>query len=260
MNKKAILDSIKKIKELSKKRNFNQSIDLIINLKQLDPKNSEQKVDLFFQLPKDKQKKPKICALVDKELETKAKIFDKVILKDDFQKYAKDKKLTKKLATEYDYFLAQANLMGEIATAFGKVFGPKGKMPNPKAGCIVPPVIPALEPIKKKIESTVRFVMKDQLVMKASVGSEDMKEEDIAENIDFAYNTILHALPKEKDNLKSIFLKLTMSPSGEVTDKGPVLHSKVKEVKEVEKVEKVKDKVEKPKKKAEVKEKVEDKK
>ncbi len=246
MNKKAILESIKKIKELSKKRNFNQSIDLIVNLKQLDPKNSEQKVDLFFQLPKDKQKKPKICALVDKELETKAKIFDKVILKDDFQKYAKDKKLTKKLAVEYDYFLAQANLMGEIATSFGKVLGPKGKMPNPKAGCIVPPVIPALEPIKKKIESTVRFVMKDQLVMKASVGSEDMSEEDIVENIDFAYNTILHALPKEKDNMKSIFIKLTMSPSVEVTDKGPILHSKVKEV-ETPKEEVKEVKKEKPK-------------
>lgn len=228
MNKKAILDSIKKLKDISKKRNFNQSIDLIVNLKQLDPKNSEQKVDLFFQLPKEKQKKPKICALVDKDLETKAKIFDKVILKDEFQQYAKDKKATKKLASEFDYFLAQANLMADIATAFGKVLGPKGKMPNPKAGCIVPPVIPTLEPIKKKIESTVRFVMKDQLVMKASIGSEDMPEEDLIENINFAYTTILHALPKEKDNFKSMFIKLTMSPSVEITEKGPVLHHQEK--------------------------------
>ncbi len=231
MDKKVILESTKKLRGISKKRKFNQSIDLIVNLKQLNPKNSEQKVDLFLQLPKEKQKKPKICALVDKELETKAKIFDKVILKEDFQKYSKDKKATKKLAIEFDYFVAQANLMGEIATAFGKVFGPKGKMPNPKAGCIVPPVIPTLEPIKKKIESTVRFVMKDQLLVKSSVGSEDMTEEDIVENIHFAYNTLLHALPREKDNIKSVFIKFTMSPSVEITDKGPIVHEKKVKVK-----------------------------
>jgi large subunit ribosomal protein L1 len=232
MNKKAISESITKLREISKKRNFSQSIDLIVNLKQLNPKNADHKIDLFFQLPKEKQKKPKICALVDKELETKAKIFDKVILKDDFQKYTKDKKATKKLASEYDYFLAQANLMGEIATTFGKVLGPKGKMPNPKANCIVPPVIPTLEPIKKKIESTARFVIKDQLVVKSSVGSENMSEEDITENINFAYNALLHSLPKEKDNIKSIFIKFTMSPSVEITDKGPIIHEKTKEKKE----------------------------
>jgi large subunit ribosomal protein L1 len=234
MNKNNILESIKKLREVSKERKFKQSFDLIINLKQLNPKNEDQRVDLFLQLPKTRTKKPKICALVDKELDTKAKIFDKVILKEDFQKYSKDKKLTKQLASKYDFFLAQANLMGEIATAFGKVLGPKGKMPNPKAGGIVPPVIPSLEPIKQKIESTIRFITKDQLVVKAPMGTEDMSDEDLTENIHSAFNALLHALPKENDNLKSVFLKLTMSPAVEITDKGPVLHdhSKKEEPKE----------------------------
>ncbi len=232
MDKKYILESLKKLREISKKRNFNQSVDLIVNLKQLDKKKPEHKIDLFLQLPKVRPKKPKICALVDKELATKAKIFDKTVLKEEFSKYTKNKKLTKKLATEFDYFIAQANLMGDIATSFGKVFGPKGKMPNPKAGCIVPPVIPNLEPIQQKIFSTVRFVTKDQLMVRASVGSEDMSDEDLVENIFHSYNTILHALPKEKDNLKSVLIKLTMSPSVQITDKGPeLLHKKEKEVK-----------------------------
>tara|TARA_Y100000310_G_C20384227_1_gene669638 strand:- start:51 stop:755 length:705 start_codon:yes stop_codon:yes gene_type:complete len=228
MDKKVIQESLKKLRELSKKRKFNQSIDLIINLKQLDIKNPDHKVDVFLQLPKPKPKNPKICALIDKELSTKAKIFDKVILKEDFPKYAKDKKLTKKLASSYDYFLAQANLMGDIATAFGKVLGPKGKMPNPKAGCIVPGVIPSLEPIKAKIDSTVRFVTKDQLVVKAPMGFEDMSDEDITENIFSSYNTVLHTIPREKDNIKSIFIKMTMSPAVEITAKGPVVHEKKK--------------------------------
>jgi len=233
MDKQNILDSLKELRKVAKKRNFSQSIDLIINLKQLNPKSSEDQIDVFLQLPNAKPKKARICALIDKELDTKAKIFDTVILKEEFQKYAKNKKLTKQLASKHDFFIAQANLMGEIATAFGKVLGPKGKMPNPKAGCIVPPVIPSLEPIKQKLNSTIRFSSKNQLVMKASIGSEEMKDEDLTENIFHAYNSILHVLPKEKDNLKSILIKFTMSPSVEITDKGPVLHdhSKVKETK-----------------------------
>jgi large subunit ribosomal protein L1 len=237
MNKKHILDSLKKLREISKKRNFNQSIDLIINLKQLNPKSSDDQIDVFLQLPKARLKKARICALIDKELETKAKIFDTVILKEEFAKYAKDKKLTKQLATKHDFFLAQANLMGDIATAFGRVLGPKGKMPNPKAGCIVPPVIPNLEPIQQKLNSTIRFVSKSQLVVKASVGTEDMLDEDIVENIFHSYNAVLHALPKERDNMKSIFIKLTMSPAVEVTEKGPVLHHQ-KEEKKVEEAKK----------------------
>ena len=133
LDKKNILESVKKLRDISKKRNFSQSIDLIVNLKQLNIKNPEEKVDLFLQLPKPKSKKPKICALVDKELATKAKIFDTVILKEDFPKYAKDKKLTKSLASSHDYFIAQANLMGDIATAFGKILGQKGKMPTSRS-------------------------------------------------------------------------------------------------------------------------------
>jgi large subunit ribosomal protein L1 len=114
--------------------------------------------------------------------------------------------------------------MGDIASSFGKVLGPKGKMPNPKAGCIVPPVIPTLEPIKQKINSTINLVTKDQLVMKSSVGYEDMSDEDLTENINFIYNNLLHALPKEKENIRSIFIKFTMSPSVEITDNGPIIH------------------------------------
>lgn len=230
MNKKAILDSIKKLREISKKRNFNQTFDLVINLKQLNLKNPDENVDLFLELPHQKEKKPKICALIDKELESKAKIFDEVIIKEKFPIYSKDKKKTKKLASKYDYFIAQANLMPDIASAFGKVFGPKGKMPNPKAGCIVSPTAD-LEPIKKRLSNMVRLVAKNQLIIKTAVGEESMKDEDLTENILTIYNSLLHDLPRKKQNLGSIFIKLTMSPSIKITEKGPVIHEKQKKVK-----------------------------
>jgi len=231
MNRKAVLDSIKKLREISKKRNFNQTFDLIINLKQLNLKNPDETIDLFLHLPHQKAKKPKICALVDKELESKAKIFDEVILKEVFPIYAKDKKKTKKLASKYDYFIAQANLMPDIASTFGKVFGPKQKMPNPKAGCVVSPTA-NLEPVKEELSNMVRLVAKTQLIIKTAVGEESMKDEDLTENILLIYNSILHDLPRKKQNLGSIFIKLTMSPSIEVTEKGPIVHEKKEKVKE----------------------------
>ncbi len=236
MNKKAILDSVKKLRELSKERKFKQTLDVSMNLQGLDlKKNPDQKIDLFIQLPHPKGKKPKICALVGKELATKAKVFDKVILSDEFTAVTSDKKALKKLAREYDYFVAQANLMADIGAKFGRVLAPIGKMPNPKAGCIVPPTAD-LEPIAKRLENTIRLITKDQLSIKAIAGSEEMSDEDLTENVLAAYSAVAHELPNEKGNFKSMFIKFTMSKPVEVTEEGPVLHhvqeTKKEEVKE----------------------------
>ena len=236
MNKKAILDSVKKLRELSKERKFKQTLDVSMNLQGLDlKKNPDQKIDLFIQLPHPKGKKPKICALVGKELATKAKVFDKVILSDEFTAVTSDKKALKKLAREYDYFVAQANLMADIGAKFGRVLAPIGKMPNPKAGCIVPPTAD-LEPIAKRLENTIRLITKDQLSIKAIAGSEEMSDEDLTENVLAAYSAVTHELPNEKGNFKSMFIKFTMSKPVEVTEEGPVIHhvqeTKKEEVKE----------------------------
>jgi len=235
MNKKAIIDSIKKVREVSPKRKFPQTFDLIINLQNIDVKNPDQKVDLFVQLHYPKGKKPKVCALVGPEMETKAKpLFDQVILKEEFSTYGKNKKAAKKLASSYDYFIAQANLMAEIATAFGKVFGPKGKMPNPKAGCVVPPTID-LKPIANRLEFTARATTKEEPIVKTAVGTENMKDEEIADNAFTVFNAVLHAVPNEIHNIKSMFLKLSMGPVIQITNKGPVFKENPKKPKEVKK-------------------------
>jgi large subunit ribosomal protein L1 len=234
MEKKEFIDAIKKLRESSVKRNFNQSIDLIINLKAIDLKKPEQKVDLFLVLPHTKGKEVKVCALVGNELATQAKgVFDKVILNDDFSKY-NEKKILKKLASEYDFFIAQANLMAPIATTFGKTLGPRGKMPNPKAGCVVPGTA-QLAPVKEKLQRTVHIQTKNETILKTGIGTEAMKDEDIAENAYFIYNAVVQALPQEKANLKSIILKTTMGVPILMTDNGPI----IKEKKEKKKDEKV---------------------
>ena len=86
MKKEEILKTIKAVKEASKKRNFKQSFDLVINLKFFDPKKNS--IENFITLPRNRGKKLKICAIVDKDLSVNAKtVFDHIILKDDFAEW-----------------------------------------------------------------------------------------------------------------------------------------------------------------------------
>ena len=209
INKEKLLETVKAVKQESNKRKFKQSFDLVINLKSFDPKKNS--IDSYITLPKFRGKKLKICALIDKELSVEAKkIFDLAIMKDDFNEWQGNDKKLRKLTRSYDYFVAQANIMPAIATIYGKVLGPKGKMPNPKSGAIVPPNPNLLKGLYDKLQNTVKIATKNEAVVKCSVGMEDSKDEDIIENITIVYNTLVGMLPLEEANIKSVMFKLTM--------------------------------------------------
>ncbi len=216
MDKKSITEALKKLKQDNKKRKFSQSIDFVANFKDIDLKKTDQHVDYFVQLHHPRGKKIKVCALVDSELlEDAKKTCDHAIHLDDFQKYAKDKKAAKKLAAEYDFFIAQANIMTKVAATFGRVFGPRGRMPNPKAGCVVPPKA-NLKPLYDKLQNTIKVSVKVTPMFMCGLGKEDQDEAEVIDNIMTLYNSLIHHLPKEKNNIKKMFLKLTMSKAIEV--------------------------------------------
>ncbi len=218
MDSKLILNALGKARELGQGKKFKQTFDFIINLKNLDMKRPEDKVDVFVQLPHGRGKPVKICAFVDDSLVLEAKkVFDRAIEVTEFPAFAKNKRQMRKLAREYDFFVAQANLMPQIAQTFGKFLGPKGKMPNPKAGCVIPPKI-ALQPIIDRLKKTVRLLTKNEPILKCPIGTEAMTDKDIAENILFAYNAVMNALPQKENNLKSILLKTTMGAPVEVRE------------------------------------------
>lgn len=209
MEKQELQSALQKAKDISEKRNFKQSFDIIINLKGLDPKKPEHNVDAFITLPHQRGKKVKVCALVGAELFEQAKgIFDNAVLSDTFDKY-KEKKEIKKLANGYDFFIAQANIMPKVATAFGRVFGPRAKMPNPRAGAVVPPNA-NLKPVYEKFQRTVRATTKNAPLVQCGIGREDMNLAEVADNALIVYNSVLHALPNEKHNIKDVYIKLTM--------------------------------------------------
>jgi len=229
-----IVESLKKIKADSQKRKFNQTVDFIIVLKNVNVKKSEEQLELFVNLHY-KIKDKKICGLVGPELLSQAKeICDKAISVDEFDKL--NPKEIKKLAEEFDFFLAQATVMPQLAKVFGKIFAPRSKMPNPKAGCVVPPNA-NLKPICERLKNTIKILAKTQPVIQTMVGTEDMKDEELADNILTVYNQVVRNLPLEKNNINKLFLKFTMGKPLKINLDGKII-SEEKPVEE--KVEKEK--------------------
>lgn len=252
MKQQELLETIKQART-SKKRKFSQSFDLIINLKDLNIKNPEHQTDLYVQLHYSRGRKTSICAFVGPELKSQSEsVFDETISIDDFKKYS-DKKILKKLAKKHDFFVAQATIMPKVASAFGRVLGPRGKMPNPKAGCVVPPNA-NLKPLKERLEKTARVIAKIVPIIQVSVGKENMKDEEILDNIMTIYDQVINHLPNEKNNIQSVIIKLTMGKAYKVGQKIIEKEEEKKEIKKEEKTKTKKEIKEKKKEKKDVKE------
>jgi large subunit ribosomal protein L1 len=208
MDKKDIQSALDEVKKTSKKRNFDQSYDLIVTLQDLNLKNPEEQVEFFVTLHYSPGRVYKICALAGPELIEQAKTAcDKALTQEEFPTL--DKKTMKQLAGTYDYFIAQANIMPKVAGVFGRVLGPRGKMPNPKAGCVVPGNA-NLKQLVERLQKTVKVSAKKVPMVQLIVGKQSQNDEEIIDNVLTVYQQLLHHLPKEKNNVKSIYLKLTM--------------------------------------------------
>lgn len=213
---KALTQALQKVKESTFHIKFNQTYDLIITLKDLDLKKPDQQVDIFVTLPHSKGKINKVCGLVGSELidESKREL-DMTLSDGEFQQFTASKAKLKALANEYDFFIAQANVMPKVAQFFGRALGPRGKMPNPKAGCVVPPKA-QLAPIKKRLERTLRVSAKTSPNIQVPVGAQDMDAQQVIENIKEVYAQVLANLPQGVNNIKRVYLKLTMSATERV--------------------------------------------
>jgi large subunit ribosomal protein L1 len=190
-----------------KQRKFDQTIDLIINLQKFDVKKSQ--VNLFVSVP-FKIKDKKICAFFEvknKDIET--------ITPEQFKNYS-DKKALKKLVKNFDFFVAQASLMPKVATTFGKILGPAGKMPSPQLGILTNVGEKEVEELRKKINQSMKIRIKEASI-KLAVGKQSMKDEEIIENITTIYNSVLKSLTKGKDNIKNLELKFTMTKPYKIT-------------------------------------------
>jgi len=193
-----ILEQIKKVKEKSKKRNFIQRYDLIVNLKELDLKKSENKIDEIFSLPKGTGKDNTITIFSDSHKIEGCKI----IKGPEIEELGGDRKELKKLIDGTDFFLSEPKLMPIVGKHLGKFLAPRGLMPKP--------IIGDINKVVKDSKNGIRILVEKQPIIHTVVGSEKMDDKDVEGNIRALITFLQKRLPKGKNNIKNIYLKLTM--------------------------------------------------
>ena len=206
LDKKTIVDAVKQAKAQSGGKKFNQTIDLILNIKEVDMKAPEGKIQAVVELPHATVKPNKVLVVASGELAMKARQSDadKVIERGDLEALAGKKKDLRKLANEYDVFISEAPMMAMVGKTLGPVLGPRGKMPIP-----VPPNADIVELLKKH-RKTVVVRMRTQPIIQVSVGSEAMSEDDLFDNVQAVLRFLEGKLKRGLKNVKNVYIKTSM--------------------------------------------------
>jgi len=194
-----ILNVIKELREKTGKRNFSQSFDLIISLKEYDMKKPENKFTDDVVLPHGKGRDSSVVVFADNIKEPGTEVFTT----EQVNELAKNKRKAKKLVSNTDFFLAEAKLMPVVGKVLGQYVGPRGKLPKIITGDI--------KTLVKSYKKSVRIRVKDAPVIQTIIGKEDMKDEEVIENVEAVMNFLKTRLPKGKNNIGKIMMKLTMS-------------------------------------------------
>ncbi len=206
LDKKTLLNVVKEAKEKSGKKNFNQTVELILNIQEIDMKAPEGRIQEIVELPYSTAKPNRVCVIASGELALKARKAnaDYVIEKSSLEGLAGQKKQLRKLASEYDIFIAEAPLMPIVGRILGPVLGPRGKMPVP-----VPPTADIASLIDKH-RKTVIVRMRNQPIIQCQVGTENMKEEELVENIQAILRVLERKLKRGIKNIKLAYIKTSM--------------------------------------------------
>ncbi|HLB67138.1 MAG TPA: 50S ribosomal protein L1 [Thermoplasmata archaeon] len=205
---KKTIETVLKALEAAPPRKFSESVEIAINLRDIDLSVPKNRIDEDVILPKGRGRKIRVCVFASGEMAVKAKgAADLIIQPQEIEAYAGDKKKAKDLATSVDYFVAEAPLMPVIGRRLGVVLGPRGKMPKP-----LPPGADPV-PLINSMRNTVRVRSRDKRTFHAPIGSRDMPPEDLAENLDFLMRRLLGKLERGRFNIRSAFIKTTMGPA-----------------------------------------------
>ena len=204
--KDQLLTALGELRKPETKREFAQSVDLIVKLREIDLKKPENRLNESVELPNSLDKETKICVIAGGDLATRAKAgkADLVLARDDLDRLGKDKKGARKLVSEYDYFIAEAPLMPLVGKTIGPILGPRGKMPTP-----VPPNAP-IDQIVSSHRKLIRVRVREQPVIQCRIGTEKMPDDKIAENAQAVFSRIEAKLERGAKNIGQVLVKTTM--------------------------------------------------
>ncbi len=213
-DRQKILEAVKeaKTRARAKPRHFTQTVEVAVNLRDIDLRKPENRFKLEVMLPHGRGKDVKIAVIADGAVAEAAKRLGlDVITGEQLEELAKNPREARKLAKNYDFFIASAPLMPKIGRYLGRYLGPRNKMPQ-----VVPPTMTDLTPVVERLKRTVRIQLKSNPVVHAPVGTETMKDEELAENIEAVLSAITGKLERGENQVKSIYVKTTMGPAVKV--------------------------------------------
>merc|ERR1712226_1394631 len=187
-----------------KQRKFIETIELQIALKDYDTQRDKRFAGTV-KLPHVPRPRMKICVLGDAvhcDQAQKQNIPFKSV--DDLKKLNKNKKLVKKLAKQFDGFLASQVLIPQIPRLLGPGLNKAGKFPT---------LIVHSDDLEKKVtdsRSNVKFQLKKVLCMGVAVGNVGMTNDELRQNCLMAINFLVSLLKKNWNNVKRLCIKSTM--------------------------------------------------
>ncbi len=189
-------------------RKFPETVDLAINLKDLDLAVPKNRIEEELPLPKGRGRSTRVAVFGTPEMCQKVKgVADVAISPAEMDELFSHKKSAKKLVEEVDFFLAEAPLMPTIGKRLGVVLGPRGKMPRP--------VPPGSDPsnVIQNLKRSVRIRSKGNRTFHAAVGLRTMEPADLAQNVDALLARVVSKLERGRSNIESVYVKTTMGPA-----------------------------------------------
>lgn len=190
----------------AKKRGFVETIDLQVGLKDYDTQRDKRFAGTV-KMPHVPRPKLRVCILGDAahcEQANNKDIPNRSV--DDLKKLNKNKKLVKKLAGDFEAFLASQALIPQIPRLLGPGLNRAGKFPAMMGSS------DQIEDKVREIRSIVKFQLKKVLCMGAAVARVDMTPEEIKSNCLMAINFLVSLLKKNWHNVKTLHIKSTMGP------------------------------------------------
>ena len=193
-----------------KKRNFVETVEAQISLKNYDPQR-DKRFSGTFKLPTVPRPNLKCCVLGNaRDVETAQRLNIDAMSVEDLKKLNKNKKLVKKLAKRYDFFVASDNMIKQVPRLLGPGLTKAGKFPA---------VLSSGEDMQEKVDelkATIKFQMKKVMCLNVSVGNVSQDKKDIIVNIQLAANFLASLLKKNWQNIGGIYIKSTMGPPTQI--------------------------------------------
>jgi large subunit ribosomal protein L1 len=206
-----IEEAVSRALEDAPPRNFRETVDLAVNLRDIDLNDPSNRIDESIVLPEGTGQETSIVVFADGETAVRAEeAADEVLSPDELEDLGDDDDAAKDLAERTDFFLAEEALMQDIGRYLGTVLGPRGKMPEP-----VSPDDDIVEQVER-LKNSVQVRSGDRRTFHTRVGAENMSAEEIADNIDVIVRRLHADLEKGPRNVDSVYVKTTMGPAVEV--------------------------------------------